>query len=314
MTKKSILIAIILIVAIFAVDRLLGKLLSKAALSRMYDNRIELLLSKELKDNDLFIIGESAGARNISAELLSEYLGLSVYNLSFPGANLVFHNMLIDIISNDKAYNPKAIILTLNERGLTNNNAKSVGGLSFRQDIANTYIYDPTIFKFLIDNSNRNEILSKISFTYKNNGNYNNALAYLFEGKEKEARRNKISEKGSMLIDVKSKMYESMEFGKEPTYFSDLEIDSLRLKSLLNSIKLAEQNDIQLIILLSPEYRIPTTGFKEFLLSLSDQIIVMEMTDKMPNKSHYYDRVHLDEKGAIIFSELLAMELKKIRL
>jgi hypothetical protein len=32
MTKKSILIAIILIVAIFAVDRLLGKLLSKAAL------------------------------------------------------------------------------------------------------------------------------------------------------------------------------------------------------------------------------------------------------------------------------------------
>jgi hypothetical protein len=117
-----------------------------------------------------------------------------------------------------------------------------------------------------------------------------------------------------MLIDVKSKMYESMEFGKEPTYFSDLEIDSLRLKSLLNSIKLAEQNDIQLIILLSPEYRIPTTGFKEFLLSLSDQIIVMEMTDKMPNKSHYYDRVHLDEKGAIIFSELLAMELKKIRL
>ncbi len=311
MNSKNLMHAIGILLLLLVGDWGIGTLLESSAKNRRYDDRIGKILNGSLQSNQIFILGESAASRNVNAEILTEGLSKESFNIGFPGSNLTFHEMMAEIILDQKDHDTEMIILTLNERGLLNNTKNDVGGLSFREDIANAYIGNNKVLEFLTKNTEKNVYLSKLSKTYRNNDNLNQALAWLISGTEKENRLNKVSPRGSMPLDSKSITFDTLSFDARGTDFNPLELDKKLESSLLNIIKRANQEQVKLLILLSPEYKKEANGFIPYLNSLPGEFSILDLRQSMLEKDLFYDKSHFDKKGSEQYSRLLVKEIEK---
>ena len=59
-----------------------------------FDNRLELVLNGKI-NKEVIILGSSRGANNIYAKQLEDSINQSVYNLSYLGSDVTFHEFIL---------------------------------------------------------------------------------------------------------------------------------------------------------------------------------------------------------------------------
>jgi hypothetical protein len=283
-------------------------MLSYYAKKEKYDNRIELLLDKKI-NADILILGSSRANNDYSPEVIMNQTGRTCYNLGMSGTNVVFHEMILDLIlmNPDK---PKLIIYNIDDYASLHDIKKVV----FRKDLLYPYVDNPYINNKICAELNKNELATRISCSYKQNVNFSNALKYLLFGKEKmDYKINNTNAFGATLI-VNKPQDAAPVYIANTTDLTKLKTDQTYRQSLINIQKKCSQNNIQLIFCFPPKFISPTPGFfNEIKSNTFKNVAVLDYSEKMSNSDYFFDTEHLNKTGAAFFSQLLSQEIKKLK-
>ncbi len=267
--------------------------------SKEVDRRLEKLINGKI-NKDIIILGSSRGARNVIAKQIQDSLGVSTYNLSYPGSNIEFHKFLLEtLIKFNKK--PKYVLLVVD-------------------DIAELSPSNAIVFRF-------DRLYPLVKYDYINNElikrgesgllSYVMALARmkrnnLYIWKKHFSRLDTILECGSMPLSFQKKT-ETWDYQKSIAYNIRDEIPQ-KLEAYSEFQKLCIENKINLIVIFPPNYRKFSVSFEKRMKELSDRHVSFYVYDTLNNvykdKAFFYDRGHLQKKGAVIFTNEIIKMLK----
>ncbi len=308
-SMKKYIKYILFILIFISGDIFIGYVLSVFSKKQKYDNRIELILENKI-EADVVIIGSSEALNDYSPEEIKLNTGLSCYNLGQSGSNPIFHETILDLVLKS-AHKPKLVIYNVDDYAAL----YTKSGIIFRKDVLYPYVDNPFICKKINSELGKNELATSISYTYRQNVNFINALKYLLFGKEKpDARTTNINSFGATLVDKKGE--------DEHTVFemNNINLSVLRMNldyrnSILNIQKKCSENNIQLLFCLPPQFRKSTKGFKNRIQSVIDSTYqLIDYSNSLTEAAYFSDQEHLNKDGATYFSKLISADIKKIKI
>jgi len=295
-----------LLLLLFAVDRILGFCISRAAGARQLDQRLEKLLQGRIAA-DIMILGSSRAARNIIGSEIEKASGLSTFNLGYPGSNIDFHEMLLRLMIKSGLRAGKIVLAVDDDAELIEDPT-----INFRFDVLYPHLYDEAINREICERKKLKVILTRISLCYRQRPNVKQALQYVVKGRLRPDPLSNIEEDGSMPIDGKSVTYGELGYGAVPRIY-DKGRESIYLREKFRSVvELCRQSNIKLIILFSPNFFRPTDGFQNRMRELGGKNAqYIDLSIDFLEKELYYDGYHLDRKGAILFSKALGESIRR---
>lgn len=246
---------------------------------------------------DVLIFGSSRAAYHYVPKILSDTLNLSVYNAGREGTGIFFQ--YATLIATMKRYNPKAIILDLDYRDIY----ASGGGFSkgVLKELAPFYGKISNKFDSLLVINWYDKFFLR-SKLYQ----FNSKFFRIITGNLVKGRDNI-----SGFRPLKGQLLDNM----DTLDVSTLKIDTNKLDMIQTFINTAKQNNVDVILVVSPFYKhIPPDLFVEvenisyvhnipFLNHVSDPRICND-------SSLFADELHLNDRGAHLFSSIIAAELK----
>jgi hypothetical protein len=289
-----------MLLLLFIIEKPIGYFISEIIAKRQVDNRISLVCNNKINQPNI-ILGSSRAASGLSPRIMNEILDDSTYNLGFSGSNLEFHSSILKILLANET--PKRVILILDGAGTFIANNITI----YRKDKLHAYLKYNTVLSELCANSSKNYWSSKISWLYRENQNFFEALNYFREGKNVADITNSIDKYGFIKLPIK-------EFHRDET---ELDISSYDIKyedkSLLNAfneiIDLCKKKGIQLVLVNPPLFRTRVKGFPERIKSIVPEIDFLDFSGVIPEKKYYFDSGHLNEIGAEKFSRVVSKKI-----
>lgn len=291
---KRFLIHILSFAILFFIGEKLSYFFLIQAPKREYDKRLEKIIKGEI-NKDLVVLGSSRGAGNVLAGQIEKETGLTAYNLSYQGSNVIFHQFILKTLL-DYNSKPKTILLVVD------NPYEFVEeeSLGFRYD----KLYPLTKYSYI------NNILIK-------NGEHSSISKFLFLErlhschsklkKEKAPDENPIDASGSMPLLISNKKLPDYLMVEE-NYKTDCELED-RLNAFRNIQNICREKNIELVFVVSPNYKTLNIDFiarfKKLMLP-ENKIKVYDTENSIyKDSSYFYDVSHLNKKGAEIFTKEL---------
>ena len=257
------------------------------------DKRLEFLINGQL-NKDIFVIGSSRGARDIIAEEVGTATGQSVYNLSYPGSNVEFHEFVLRTLVKFNS-KPKTVLLVVDEPS-----ELSPGeSIKFRLDRLYPLVKYEYINKELIDRGEKKAILSRLFVLNRiNKSNFDlrkkrfNPLDTIFAC-------------GSMPVSFRNES-KKWEFSHDTlSYPIEGELPA-KLKAFNKILDICKSNHINLVLVFPPNSTKHSKLFENRLSILAGAHVYRYMYDTTneiyKNKFFYYDESHLTRQGASIFT------------
>src|SRR5690554_940312 len=264
------------------------------------DKRLEFVLNGDL-NKDLIILGSSRGARNIIANQIEDSLNITSYNLSYPGSNIEFHDFLLQslITYNQK---PKVVLLAVDDPA----ELLPSESINFRLD----RLYPLAKYDYI-----NNEMIKRGEKTF-----LSKFLVLARINKRNIDIREKtfsaldtIRQCGSMPISFQRENREFVFNNNTNNYKVDAELPE-KVKAFKNLQNLCMNNNIQLVIIYSPNFKKHNVSFEKRIKELSHPMvtsIAYDTTNQIyKNKDYYYDEAHLKTTGAVIFTNEIISQLK----
>lgn len=259
------------------------------------DMRLEKLLNGEI-NKELIILGSSRGARNIIAGQIEDSLNLSTYNLSYPGSDIEFHEFLLrSLIRFNKTPNTVLLVIDAPDELLPSES------INFRLDrlyplAKYDYINNEMITRGEKSHLSKILILARIS---KRN----------FDIRKKSfSALDTIIECGSMPISFQRKDRE-FNFDSSAQQYPKIDELDIKIAAFVKFQKLCFENNIELILVFSPNFQIHNIEFEKRIKQLTPHKVHYYFYDSTNaiyrDKSFYYDEGHLLTKGAIMFTNEL---------
>ena len=298
--RKFILKVLLFFITFFVVDKAFYVfLLISPKLEK--DKRLESVITGNL-NKDLIVLGSSRGARNIIAGQLEDSLNILAYNLSYPGSDIEFHDFLLSsVIKFNKK--PKIILLVVDDPY----ELSFSGSIKFRFDrlyplAKYDYINNEMIKRGEKNNLSRTLILSRI-----NRANF-----------DLRTKRSSIFDSlricGSMTIPFEGNSRKLVFNSSKASYTICNELPN-KIKAFNNIQNICFTNNIKLIIVYPPNFKTLNTSFKKRIEELSHSSVSFLTYDTTKeiyrNKDLFYDENHLNENGAIIFTNEVINQLKE---
>jgi len=297
--KRFLKHSILFLIIFFVVEKSSYYLLYKTP-QKEIDKRLELVVNGEM-NKDLIVLGSSRGAGNILAGQLQKELGIASFNLSYQGTNIEFHDFILStLLKYNKA--PKKILLSIDSPHAFFKEKS----LDFRVDplkplAANNYINNELIKR------GENSLLSKLFYLgriTKSNFNF----------KQKKNRlNNPINKYGSMPLLGENN--ETLNFDNKLIDYNLILESKEKLKAFEHIQKLCEINDIELICVFSPSFRIFHREFLqrfETLLLPENKLFIYDLERNIYTDANYfYDNAHLNITGAKLFTSELSSFLSE---
>lgn len=286
---------------LFIIDKPIGMLINKLNKAKDLDTRLDFILNGKI-NHDIVIIGSSRAVNGIQPSYIIEKTNQSCYNLGFSGSNILFHKTVFDLLIE---YNkPKKVLLILDDEFSFTNHNNTI----YRKDKLESHLENDKVLSIYCEQSSKNYISSKISWTYRENQSLFDAMEYIFKGKDKADITNNINEHGFIpLSDTISFVDVEDEKSKLVPYDENLELQPF-VESFENFLSKAETNNIELYVIRMPSYKNHTTGFNERIMEIIGKrnFTYLDYSDLVLNVSYFYDNGHLNNKGAKVFSKILA--------
>ena len=268
------------------------------------DKRLELVLNGKM-NKEIVVLGSSRGARNIIASELEKETHYSAYNLSYPGSDIEFHEFIArTLVKYNKP--PKLLVLSIDcPMAFLSDSI-----LNFRLD----RLYPLVIYKHVNDEllarDKKNKVMSYLFALHRMNKSN-------FDIRQKKfTALDTIFQDGSMPISFQ-KIGENWDKTTVVQKYTTSKEIKIKRDSLKKIIAICQQNKIKLVLVLPPLFDVMNEKFKESVIQLAGNNIAFFEYDHQnqiyKDKNYFYDRTHLNNKGAIIFTGELANYLKTIK-
>lgn len=297
--KKFLYKGILFFLIFFLVEKSAYLIINKLP-ALEYDKRLELLIKGEI-NKELIVLGSSRGVTNVLAHQIEDQTGLTTFNLSYMGSNILFHEFILQTLLKYNSKPEKIIFVIDNPYEFID-----VKSLTFRYD----RMYPLSKYNYINDeliNQKERNLLSKVF-----------CLARLtwtdFKIEQKEIPiENPMDSKGSMpYIRKTSKI--NLEYNTTSIDYSTLNESTNKLEAFKNIQKICSKNNIELIFVFSPDYQKFNDSFKnrfEKLLKPENRLLVYDTLNPVyKNSEYYYDASHLLKNGATIFTSEITDFLK----
>ena len=268
--------------------------------------------------NDLVIFGSSRAESHYDPEIIAKETGFSVFNAGVAAQHLLFHFCLEQMVFDQ--YLPKAIILDFNVRDL------------WKRKEREPYERLAVLLPFYKDGNPRvREILTKrspfepvklLSSVYPYNSQVLPILKYLVsphaEGTSLHAGYKPYHGSEILRIEQSLKTVQT----KSIATGAPGEVDETFKKVLFDFVGIARSHNVKVIVCQGPLWHIKdcedpreeklTQAYKEILAELQVPLVeITQATDpQFKDPSLFKDRIHLNDKGAQVFSDILGHRLK----
>lgn len=289
--KKFIIKVIIFFAVIAVIDIIFGMfcgyLNSHAKGGDTYNH---YYIANEMKDSVL-IFGSSRAIHHYNPQILEDSLHTTVYNCGLDGNGILYqYGRLLTILDH---HTPKSIIYDV------------IPSFDMETEDNSKYLqwqkrwYDKPGIPQLFHDINPAEDIKMHSNLYR----YNSTFIQMLSDNLKPQQ--KVGYKGYKPLD------EIMDYEVEPMESEPAQWDDLKLEYFTKFIKLCEQNDIELIIAISPWYNVTDSGVYQNMLELCRKynlriIDLFSDPEISTNKAYFADASHLNSHGADIFTSKFA--------
>ena len=256
------------------------------------DKRLEKLVTGNI-NKEIIIIGSSRGARNLIAKQIEDSLHLTSFNLSYPGSDIDFQNFILKtLLKFNKT--PKIILLSLDDPI----EFKKNDFLNFRLD----RLYPLARFNYINDEmirrGEKNFLSQFLVLSRINKVNFDLR-------KKKFNEFDTVRSNGSMPISF-TKQNSDLTFNTIKQQYTSEEELNIKIDSFLEFQKLCAENNIELILIFPPNFQIINNQFEKRIKELTEKNVYTYIYDSTNNiykdKLYYYDKNHLKENGAIVFT------------
>lgn len=268
-----------------------------ASPEREVDRRLERVLEGKIKA-DVLVFGSSRGAQCVIAQRFTDS-GASAYNLSYPGSDITFHEYVLRQTLKTKGnQKPKTVILVVDDSD----------ELSFSKSLKFRFerLYPLVCYKDVRDEMVRRGEMKPIISEFLVLSQLNKSNFKL--GKRQLSGNYKILPCGSMPIFRQKATFDRKYDPNIYTYSSEDELAN-KLEAFKAFKDLCRNNDIRLIIAIPPNFRKVTAGFSSRLEQLIDGygtvFIYDENKPEYTNPDFFFDKAHLSEEGAKIYTDEL---------
>lgn len=269
------------------------------------DKRLELLVNGKI-NKEIIILGSSRGARNIIASEIEKKTGHSAYNLAYPGSDIEFHEFIArTLLEFNKK--PKVVLLSVDyPMALLPDSI-----LNFRLDRLYPLVKYQYINEELINRGEKNYISSNLfALARMNKTNFDIR-------QKKFTALDTLYPDGSMPISFQKPDEDwtpSTGFAK---YDSSREL-KIKLKCFTKIVCMCREMNIKVVIIQPPLFDQMNPAFRQRLKKITlNNYPFFDYNKQNPiykNKDYYYDRTHLNRKGATIFTDEIAQYLNQNKL
>jgi hypothetical protein len=267
--------------------------------NKEYDKRLELVLQGKM-EKDIIIIGSSRGANNISAKQMEDETGLSTYNLSYRGSNIIFHQFILEtlLLYNKK---PQKVLLVIDDEY----EFLMDHSLSFRFDRLYPLKNYSYINNKLID-SKKKSYVSKFLYAAKiDREDFSLAPKRVYP-------INQMTSHGSKLLPKKEN--NDLEFINVSKNYNTLQEESSKIRSFKAIQEMCSSKGIDLYFVFTPDFKSFNESFlKRFekLVKKKEHLIVYDTLDKRyKDYTIFRDQTHMCSEGAAIFTSELSQFMK----
>lgn len=264
------------------------------------DKRLEKVITGKI-DADLLIFGSSRGARSVIASQLGDSLGMSAFNLSYPGSDITFHEFLLREILTEKGNKrPKTVVLVVDD----SDELQTAKHLKFRFD----RMYPLTQYKVI-----RDEMVKRREKKYLVNEllvlHQVNKSNFLLE-KQHFTKNDSLMDCGSMPIRHQKKAFDKQYKPQPYSYSREGELIQ-KIRALRAFAAMCKDNGIPLILAVTPNFRPLTKGFDkrmhDFVKDGTGTVFVFdEANPKYRDADYFFDNAHLRRNGAEVYTGELA--------
>jgi len=249
---------------------------------------------------DVLVMGSSRANHHYNPQILSDSLGLSVYNLGIDGSGVILMDGFYQLIS--QRYVPKLIIYELTPSFDFEKNVADANNSRYLSQLKPYYRND--CLKQLFDDVDSRERIKLYSGFYRYNTSFLNLVRFYFSGSE-------VTGDGYSPLDGVMTNWSSF---KVPQQF---QIDSLKILYLHKFIQDCKNNGTKLVFAVSPRYGATSSveyqpGFK---VCEEEGCLVLDFfcdTSFVSTVEYYKDSYHLNSQGADAYTKVLTNKLKTI--
>ena len=293
--KKLLILIVILIIS----DFIAGKALSYLYFKQSSGTKFRTTYTLDSTNAEVLILGSSRASHHYDTQLLSDSLGLSVYNAGRDGTNIIYSNAIIRSVL--KRYHPKLVILDINSSEFYNVPTRDENLVS----LLPYYSLHPELETFIKSRSEL-EYIKLLSQVYPFNSTVVSSLSGL-------RRKSEIDINGYLPIEgnLESDDFDTLDFNKF-IYSNNLN------KNFLDIIHACKESNVRLLIVQSPRYDKYLNDKCELELasiSQKNQVVYSSYINDSTfvyNKDLFKDQSHLNSKGAILFTNSLLKQLRPL--
>lgn len=298
---RKFLLKLLLFAAIFFIIDKLFYVFIHVSPNYQVDNRIELLLQGRI-NKDVIVLGSSRGAMNIIASQIEQETGQSVYNISFPGSDVTFHEFILKTLLK---YNkkPKIIIFAVDEPA----ELLVSPSIIFRKDKLYPLVKYNYINEELINRGDRNFTSWFMCLSRLNKTN--------LTLEQKPTKFDSILPCGSMPVNFEDPKF-SKSYKHKILPYSIAKESIVKKVAYQSILKQCEANNIQVVFAFSPNFAAHSKAFENRIRNLAlpnSKFFIYDTTNLgYQNKSYFYDESHLNKRGATIFTSELSSFLNQM--
>jgi hypothetical protein len=292
--KKYLTVILIGLSIVFALDFIIGNLLEKYYFTVTSGNLYRATHSLDEVEADILIFGTSRANHHYDSKLIEELTGKTVYNTGRDGHFIFYQTAVLKAVL--ERYNPKQVILDF--EGTFEFNQLDYDKLSSLLPYYKSHPEIRDIIKLKSD-FEKQKLVSKI---YP----YNSMLTTIAVGNS-EQNKNRSNNKGAYkgfvpLEGVWQSEIDSLETHKR------YEHDENKIKIFEEFVRLTKEKGIDLKVFYSPifylydeDYSIKVCGdiCKKYNVEFID---FSRDTDFLNNRNYFKDRIHLNSKGANLYT------------
>lgn len=267
-----------------------------AAPSLEVDQRLESIVTGKI-DAELIILGSSRGARSLIAEQITQSTGTRSLNLCYPGSNVTFHEFLLrqltDIPGNTK---PQTVVLVVDD----SDELSAAPSLTFRLDRLYPLVKYRPIRDEMVKRDEKIPVVNELLVLHQ----INKSNLWLYQ--KKFSQNDVIMPCGSMPIPHQKNSF-NKQFSSEKSIYDQSSELAEKIVALKQIVSRCRDHQIQLIVVIPPNFKETTRGFRERLEELvGDAGFVWMYDDSRPeyrNEQFFFDHAHLRTSGAKLFTD-----------
>jgi len=300
--KKFIVRIVFFFVAVAIIDVIFGKCCDyMCEHSKSGDSRKINYAVREC-NADVLIMGSSRANHHYNPQILSDSLGLSVYNLGIDGSGAILMDGFYRLIT--QRYVPKLIIYELTPSFDLYQNPADANNTRYLAQLKPYYKED--CLKQLFDDVDGRERIKLYSGLYRYNTQFLNLFrSYIGKG---------TTDYNNGFLPLKGVMSDYRPFEVE----TDNVVDTLKVKYLIQFIHDCKENGTQLLFVVSPRFGATTSIGYQPVLDICrkehcDNVDYYCAPEFVSNKEYFKDSYHLNNYGADVYTKVVAERLKSIK-